>query len=182
MGTPRGLLPLLALAGVMLCGCDEKRTPSTPQASPPPGAGAPSDSGLSAAPPPDSAQSAAAAAEASTSSTDLMDVTWEWVRFTTPVEQMDIDAPERYTVRFGRDGHLALRADCNRGTGAYTMSPDRQLTLKPIALTRAMCAKGSLSDRFAKEVGRATSFFMKDGDLFLELPVDSGTLRLRRQP
>ncbi len=38
-----------------------------------------------------------------------------------------------------------------------------------------------LSDRFAKEVSRANSYFMKDRDLFLELPVDSGTLRFRRQ-
>jgi hypothetical protein len=26
-----------------------------------------------------------------------------------------------------------------------------------------------------------TSYFLEDGDLFLELPVDSGTLRFRRQ-
>ena len=44
-----------------------------------------------------------------------------------------------------------------------------------------MCPPGSLSDRFVKEVGRATSYFLKDGDFFLELPVDSGTLRFRRQ-
>jgi len=50
-----------------------------------------------------------------------------------------------------------------------------------MALTRAMCAPGSLSDRFVKEVGRATSYFLKDGDLFLSLPIDSGTLRFRRQ-
>jgi membrane-bound inhibitor of C-type lysozyme len=47
----------------------------------------------------------------------------------------------------------------------------------PIALTRAACPPGSFSDRFAREVGRATSYFVKDGELFLELPVDSGTLR-----
>lgn len=61
------------------------------------------------------------------------------------------------------------------------MSHDRRLAFKPIALTRAMCPEGSLSDRFAKEVGRATSYFLKDGDLYLELPIDSGTLRFRRQ-
>jgi heat shock protein HslJ len=76
---------------------------------------------------------------------------------------------------------VALKADCNRGVGSYKVSPDRRITLKPIALSRMMCPKGSLSDRFAKEVGRATSYFLKDGDLFLELPVDSGTLRFRKQ-
>lgn len=43
------------------------------------------------------------------------DVTWEWVSFTTPVEQIKVDSPDRYTVRFGNDGHVALKADCNRG-------------------------------------------------------------------
>jgi heat shock protein HslJ len=112
---------------------------------------------------------------------DVADVTWQWVSFTTPVEQITVEAPDRYTVRFGSDGRVALKADCNRGMGAYTVSADRRLALKPIALSRAMCPQGSLSDRFAKEVGRATSYFMKDGDLYLELPIDSGTLRFRRQ-
>jgi heat shock protein HslJ len=121
------------------------------------------------------------AAPDSALSPDVVDVTWQWVRLTTPVEQLDVDAPDKYTVRFGSDGKVALKADCNRGMGSYSVSPDRRLALKPVALSRAMCPPGSLSDRFAKEVGRATSYFVKDGDLFLELPVDSGTLRFRRQ-
>ena len=76
---------------------------------------------------------------------------------------------------------VALKADCNRGSGAYIITGERALTVKPIALTRAMCPQGSLSDRFARDVGRATSYFVKDGDLYLELPVDSGTLRFKRQ-
>jgi heat shock protein HslJ len=110
-----------------------------------------------------------------------IDIIWEWVSFTTPVEQIDVDAPERYLVTFGSDGRVAIRADCNRGTGAYTISDDHRIALGPIATTRAMCPPGSLSDRFVREIGRATSYFLRDGDLFLELPVDSGTLRFRRR-
>jgi len=39
----------------------------------------------------------------------------------------------------------------------------------------------ALPDRCAKELGQAASYFVKDGDLFLELPIDSGTLRFRQQ-
>jgi heat shock protein HslJ len=174
MGTQHSMLPLLAVTGMMLAGCSEKRPQSTPP-----------DSTLPAAAETPAADSGPApsgmAAADSTSSKDMMDVTWEWVEFTTPVEQMDIDAPDHYTIRFGSDGKVALRADCNRGMGKYSVTADRKLALKPFALSRAMCPKGSLSDRFAREVGRATSWFLKDGDLFLELPVDSGTLRFRRQ-
>lgn len=112
---------------------------------------------------------------------DVVEATWEWVSFTTPVEQLQIDGPARYTIRFGTDGRVAVKADCNRGTAGYSVTAARQITFEPMALMRAACAPGSLSDRFAKEVGRSTSYFIRDGDLFLSLPVDSGTLRFRRQ-
>jgi para-nitrobenzyl esterase len=112
---------------------------------------------------------------------EVTDVAWEWVSFTTPVEEITIDAPERYTVQFMKEERVAMKADCNRGNGPYTLGADRQIAFGPFALTRMMCPPGSLSDRFVKELGRATSYFLQDGDLFLELPVDSGTLRLRRQ-
>ena len=177
MSTRQSVLPLLALTAAMLTGCQDKRPRSSAQVS------TPETTGMT--PAPDSGPSGAAPAAASSdsaTSADVVDVTWQWVSFTTPVEKVDVDAPDHYTIRFGADGRIALRADCNRGMGGYSFGPDRRLALKPIALSRAMCPKGSLSDRFAKEVGRATSYFVRDGDLFLELPVDSGTLRFRRQP
>ncbi|HYG86548.1 MAG TPA: META domain-containing protein [Azospirillum sp.] len=111
---------------------------------------------------------------------EVLGVTWEWVSFTTPVEIVSVDAPERYTLQFVGD-RASLRADCNRGAGAYTVDADRRIALGPLAFTRAACPPGSLSDRFVKEVGRVTSYFLRDGDLYLELPVDSGTLQFRRQ-
>jgi para-nitrobenzyl esterase len=111
----------------------------------------------------------------------IVEITWEWVGFSTPVEQITVDSPDRYTLRFGQDGRVAMCADCNRGMGSYSVTPDRHITFGPIALTRAMCPQGSLSDRFAREVGRATIWFMRDGDLYFDLPMDSGTLRFRRQ-
>jgi len=112
---------------------------------------------------------------------EVLGATWAWVSFITPVEQIDVDAPDRYTIALDAEGLVALRADCNRGSGAYSVEADRRIAFGPIALTRAMCPPGSLSDRFTREVGRATSYFLSDGDLFLELPMDSGTLRFRRQ-
>ena len=112
---------------------------------------------------------------------EVVDTTWQWVSLTTPVEQVTVDAPDKYTIRFDRGGQVAVKADCNRGTTTYSVSGDRKIELKPMALTRAMCPAGSLSDRFAKEISRVTSYFVKDGDLYLQLPVDSGTLRFRRQ-
>ncbi len=89
--------------------------------------------------------------------------------------------PERYTIRFERDGRIALRADCNRGNAAYSVGPDGPIAPGTIALTRAACPPGSLSDQFVREIGRVTSYLLKDSELFLELPAASGTLRFRRR-
>ncbi len=112
---------------------------------------------------------------------EVVDTTWHWVSLTTPVEQVTVDAPDKYTIRFDKSGKVAVKADCNRGMISYTVSADRRIELKPMALTKAMCPPGSLSDRFVKEVTRASNYFRKDGDLYLQLPVDSGTLRFHRQ-
>jgi heat shock protein HslJ len=156
----RELLPLLGLIGVLLAGCSRGQPESTGQPPAPYRERADADSTLPS---------------------DVLDATWQWVSFTTPVEQIQVDQPERYTIRFERGGRAALHADCNRGMTSYSAGRDRRITFRPITLTRAMCSPGSLSDRFAREVGRASSYFLKDGDLFLELPVDSGTLRFKRQ-
>jgi heat shock protein HslJ len=110
----------------------------------------------------------------------VVDVTWQWIGLTSPFEELSIQAPARYLIHFGRSGRLIVRADCNRALTEYQAAPEGRLAVKPLALTRGVCPAGSLSSRFAKEVARATSYFVKDGDLFLELKSHSGLLRFRR--
>jgi uncharacterized protein YidB (DUF937 family)/heat shock protein HslJ len=113
---------------------------------------------------------------------DLLGVTWELAGVSTPIGERTIDTPDRYTVRFDSGGRLAVRADCNRGTGTYTVSSDQRLMVNPLALTRAMCPPGSMSDRFAAQVSRVTRYEVRGEDLYLTLAPDSGTLRFRRAP
>jgi para-nitrobenzyl esterase len=112
---------------------------------------------------------------------DVMRVTWEWVGFTTPVEQLTVDASERYTIEFDRDGFAAIQADCNRGQANYFLPADGQIAIHGIALTRAACPPGSLSQRYVSLLELVRTYFMLEGDLLLELPADSGTLRFRRR-
>ena len=162
-------LPWTAAAAVALLGLvwARNRTPST-------------DVGLGA----DSArvvrEAAGSIAPAMGAVANLQGVTWEWEGFSTPAEQRTIDTPDRYTIRFDSSGRVAVRADCNRGTGSYTATPDGQLTLTPMALTRAMCPPGSMSDEFARAVGTAARFDVRDGALLLTLPANGGTLRFRK--
>lgn len=111
---------------------------------------------------------------------EMQGVTWKWTGMTTPVETIAIDAPERYTIAFLEQSRVALRADCNRGSGRYSVGTDRRIAFGPIVLTRMACPPGSLSDRYVREIERAASYILKDGALFLELPAVSGTLRFER--
>jgi heat shock protein HslJ len=121
------------------------------------------------------------AAAAQQAPSEIVGATWEWVSLTTPGEEVIVDAPERYTLQLGEDGRTLLRADCNTGGGSYSVKSGNEIAFGPIALTRMACAEGSLSSRFVQELERATTYFTRDGDLYLELPADSGRLRLRRQ-
>jgi heat shock protein HslJ len=108
--------------------------------------------------------------------------TWRWVSFISPVEKVMVDASDRYTIEFMADGSVAIGADCNRAMGSFTVSADRRISFGQLATTRALCPEGSLSDRYLRELSRVNSYFQKDGDFFLELPFDSGTLRFTVKP
>lgn len=112
---------------------------------------------------------------------DLAGTSWRWVAFTTPVETVTVPDPERYTLSFSPEGNrVALRADCNRGAGGVSFPEPHRIALAALATTRAMCPPGSLGDRYVRELSRAAIWFLRDGDLFFDLPHDSGTMRFAR--
>ena len=41
-------------------------------------------------------------------------MTWQWQSAQAPVEEVTVDAPERYTLELGPDGQVDVQADCNR--------------------------------------------------------------------
>ena len=104
---------------------------------------------------------------------------WHWETTVTPVERIGTANPERYTLELQPGGVALVRADCNRGRGSYEMSEGR-IKFGPIATTRMACPPGSLDSRYLKDLQRATIFFVEGGKLFLDLPVDSGTMRFAR--
>lgn len=71
-------------------------------------------------------------------------------------------------------GWPAVRADCNRGRGSWKETPQRQLELGPVALTRAMCPPSALLRRFARDLGYVRPYVRKDGKLYLALMADGG--------
>jgi len=107
--------------------------------------------------------------------------TWMWTRTITPVEAIDVAEPERYTMLLGMDGRAVLRFDCNRGGGDYEIG-EGTIKFGPIMSTRAACPPDSQDYVYMKQLGEVTSFFTMDDKLYLEMPMDSGTLHFEEVP
>jgi len=102
---------------------------------------------------------------------------WQWVGFTSPVEQFKLDQPENYLVTFQEDGTVAIKADCNNASGTYT-ADGSSLATKVGPTTMAACPAGSRGEQFVKLLSGAAKYFFADGKLFIDLFADGGTLRL----
>jgi heat shock protein HslJ len=106
---------------------------------------------------------------------------WQWVRtFYNDDSKILPPKPDAYTVTFDAGGTLNVRADCNQKGGTYLLK-DQGITIEVTHSTMAMCPGDSLEDRFVRDLTGAAGWFLKDGDLYLDLKYDTGTMRLTRQ-
>ncbi|WP_345986798.1 META domain-containing protein [Sulfurimonas sp. HSL-1656] len=106
---------------------------------------------------------------------------WEWVATETVSGKLVSLAPERYTVRFDAAGGLQARLDCNRGGGSYTIEDDT-LRLGQLFATKMACGPDSQDRRFVRDLMRVHSFRLEEGNLYLELSGDGGTMIFRPAP
>lgn len=92
------------------------------------------------------------------------------------------DDRAKYTIAFGADGRVAVRFDCNRGSGGWSSPGPGQLQFGPMAMTRAMCPPGSLHDRMVKHWFYVRSYVVKEGHLYLSLMADGGIYEFEPLP
>jgi heat shock protein HslJ len=109
---------------------------------------------------------------------DLAGSSWQLVE----IASMDdsVYRPEDrslYTLALGADGTASIRADCNRGTGTWSVgeSPS-QIEFGVIAATQALCPEGSLHDRYMAQFQWVRSYVMEDGHLFLATMADGSII------
>lgn len=101
--------------------------------------------------------------------------TWQWISFTNPVENFDIEAPENYTLTFHTDGSLSIKADCNLANANYTDDAGSlQVQVGPSTL--ALCPAESRSEQYLQYLGFAARYFFRDGRLYIDLFADGGTM------
>ncbi len=110
----------------------------------------------------------------------LVGVVWEWSALlkTKPAVQSVVPDPASYTVVFTEDAKVAIKADCNNASGAYTLENDL-LTITIGPMTRAACPPGSLSDLMVGGLSKVSSYLIDGGDLILRM-ADTGDSMLFR--
>jgi putative lipoprotein len=105
---------------------------------------------------------------------ELTGTSWRLVRFQSSDDTtLTPDDRSKYTLMFGTQNRISARVDCNRGSGTWKASAN-QLTIGPLALTRAACPPGPLPDRFARDLGFVRSYTFRDDHLVLALMADAG--------
>ena len=118
---------------------------------------------------------AAAQPPAASAPAGLAGTSWQLVKFEGGDDTVRTpDDRAKYTLEFGSDGRVAARVDCNRGRGTWTSERAGAIALGPLALTRAVCASGSLHDQVVKHWASIRSYVIRDGHLFLSLMADGG--------
>ena len=121
--------------------------------------------------------SASAEKPASTLPPEIGNKVWQWTSFSDPASgEMTIDNPANYQLQFNEDGTFLIVADCNSGSGTYTMD-NGSLSLSMGIMTRAFCGEESLDTQYLQYLEVAAIYFMQDGDLYFDLMYDSGTMR-----
>ncbi len=109
--------------------------------------------------------------------------TWQLTRMESSMDDGILvpDHPSKYTLELGGDGRATVKADCNRGSGAYHLD-GRSLSLGPFVTTRATCPPGSLADRYLAQLAQVAAWAEKDGKLRLTTRADGAVLEFQPAP
>lgn len=111
----------------------------------------------------------------------LTGIPWQWVSTTDPAQgTVATSDPGRYLILFNEDGRANIQADCNTVQATYT-TDGSNITITPGASTMAACPPDSLESQFLSQLSSSAIYFIEGGNLYLDLPADSGTMRFAPQ-
>jgi heat shock protein HslJ len=109
-----------------------------------------------------------AVAQTSSGGNPLNGTSWQLVKFQGPDERtVTVDDKSKYTIKFGSDGRVVARVDCNRASSTWRVTAKGELKFGSWSRTTAKCGPGSLHDEIVTEGADVRSFTIKDGHLFL---------------
>jgi heat shock protein HslJ len=107
----------------------------------------------------------------------LTPVVWQWTALELADGTVETpDDPAKYTIQFLPDGTYLIRADCNQGSGTYSVD-GTNLTIEPAITTLIGCPPGSLDSVYLQRLGEVVSFAYDEAELVLALGDNAGVLR-----
>ena len=105
----------------------------------------------------------------------LSGTSWQLVKFQGPDERIFTpDDKSKYTIKFGGNGRVVARVDCNRASSTWKVISSGELQFGSWSRTNAKCGRGSLHDQIVMEGAVVRNFAIKDGHLFLSGMADGG--------
>lgn len=109
-----------------------------------------------------------ASGQKSTAGNPLSGTSWQLVKFQGPDEQTFApDDKSKYTIKFGSNGRVTARVDCNRASSTWRATANGEIEFGSWSRTSAKCGAGSLHDQIVTEGAAVRKFAIKDGHLFL---------------
>jgi len=110
-------------------------------------------------------------------SPNIFSLKWLWEQFQDQAEVNDITVsnPENYELILWTDGTFNFKADCNVGSGSYTMN-GASLSLELGPITLAECGPDSLYDQFLNQLSYVATYVTDEGNLILNLFADAGNM------
>jgi heat shock protein HslJ len=101
-------------------------------------------------------------------SNPLTGTSWQLVKFQGPDERtFTPDDKSKYTIKFGTNGRVVARVDCNRASSTWKVTEKGELRFGSWSRTSAKCGPGSLHDQIVTEGADVRNFAIKNGHLFL---------------
>ena len=89
----------------------------------------------------------------------FVNATWRWIA-RAGSQAISVPSPDHYTVKFNTNGTYALRADCNNGTGNYTVNATKVKIGAANMTTKTYCGDASLDKTYAASLAAVTAYEM----------------------
>ena len=124
-----------------------------------------------------------AGGQKSSAGNPLSGTSWQLVKFQGPDEQtFTPNDKSKYTIKFGNNGRVTARVDCNRASSSWRVTANDRLEFGSWSRTSAKCGAGSLHDRIVNDGANVRNFAIKDGHLFLSGMEGGGYYELEPVP
>lgn len=103
------------------------------------------------------------------SADSITSIEWQWTSFRdsdSPDNQITVPGPENYTLALFADGTYYIKADCNSGSGTYTLEGNN-LTLGSPVTTLVECGPDSMSGEYLSLLPTVEKASIENGQLIL---------------